>query len=76
MEKMTKPQQAAYDEIKAKGGVVKSSDWTTGTGRYITRRAIPPNCERFERGSKDITVAAKSFFEANPRVVAVIACIE
>lgn len=30
------------------GGAVKSSDWTNGSGRYITRRSIPDHCDLLE----------------------------
>ena len=31
-------------EIYTRGGAVAASDWTSGSGRYITKRAIPPFC--------------------------------
>lgn len=31
-------------EILAKGGAVASGDWTTGTGNYVSKRAIPAHC--------------------------------
>lgn len=32
-------------ELYDMGGAVKSSDWTNGSGNYITRRAIPEHCD-------------------------------
>ena len=29
-------------------GVVPSSEWTTGSGRWTSRRAVPPCCERLD----------------------------
>ena len=31
-------------EIYTRGGAVAASDWTNGSGRYITKRTIPPFC--------------------------------
>lgn len=42
----TKPQLANLAEILARGGVIPSSDWTSGRGRFTTKRALPPYCER------------------------------
>ena len=45
---LRKPQAEALATILADGGVVASSDWTNGSGRYTTRRAVPPYCELLE----------------------------
>ena len=31
-------------EIAKRGGVVAASDWTSGGGRHVSKRTIPPHC--------------------------------
>lgn len=35
-------------EIERRGGAVASGDWVTGSGRHVSRRAIPRYCIRVE----------------------------
>jgi len=70
----TKPQQAAIDQIDALGGIVKSSAWTTGSGRYLKGRAIPPGFAKFYRERHEThTLEVEAYFAANRRVSVVIA---
>ena len=72
--KITKTQLSNLAEIKARGGVTLASKWVTGTGRYVTTRAIPPMCERIERGQAyKFPKWIQKFFEKHPRCKAVIA---
>jgi hypothetical protein len=77
-------------EIFNKGGVIPSSDWTTGTGNYVTKRPIPAGCceiERYElEGSarnrtmaklpEQTVAAADALFASRPRVRKIIAVID
>ena len=70
----TKTQQAAIDQIDALGGIVKSSAWTTGSGRHVKGRAIPPGFAKFYRERYDLhTPEVAAYFAANKRVSVVIA---
>ena len=70
----TKTQQAAIDQIDALGGIVKSSAWTTGSGRHVKGRAIPPGFAKFYRERFDAhTPEVDAYFAANRRVSVVIA---
>ena len=40
-------------EIERAGGVVKSSDWITGSGRHISKRPIPEFCREIETADLD-----------------------
>lgn len=82
--------QKNLEVIKAAGGIVKASDWTTGSGRYVRMRAIPEGAARFERARPAGTYNQRpgdplpwtdrpdiaAFFEAHPRVQVVIALVE
>lgn len=74
-------------ELLGRGGIVKSSDWTTGNGRHTQKRAIPELCATFEnpnqikiqearelRESK-MPINIVEFFKQNPRVKTAIAYI-
>ena len=70
----TKKQKAAIDQIDALGGIVKSSAWTTGSGRHVKGRAIPPGFAKFYRERFDAhTPEVAAYFAANKRVSVVIA---
>ena len=70
----TKKRKAAIDQIDALGGIVKSSAWTTGSGRHVKGRAIPPGFAKFYRERYDLhTPEVAAYFAANKRVSVVIA---
>jgi len=46
-------------EIAQRGGAVAAGDWTTGTGNYIHKRAIPSLCEEI-KASEVATLPGKS----------------
>ena len=35
--------------IARRGGAIASGDWTTGTGNYVSKRAIPQGCVEMEK---------------------------
>ena len=45
MRKFNKVQISNLEYVLRHGGVIPSSEWTNGSGRYVTRRALPPFCE-------------------------------
>lgn len=42
----TKPQIENLIQLLDRGGVVPSSEWTNGSGRFITKKALPPSASR------------------------------
>ena len=42
---VNRAQAEAIYEIYIRGGAVMASEWTSGRGRYTTKRAVPPFCE-------------------------------
>lgn len=72
--KITATQKATIREILARGGVVKSSEWTSGKGRFASCRTIPPYCAKFGR---DATIVlpehVRQYFLNTPLVRYVIA---
>tara|TARA_R110002110_G_scaffold166862_2_gene367735 strand:- start:166 stop:447 length:282 start_codon:yes stop_codon:yes gene_type:complete len=71
--KVTKTQLAAIRIIKDCGGAVLTSHWTNGNGRYITKRAVPPHCERVTRYTPNMPKRVTDVFKRHPRCEAVIA---
>lgn len=41
---MNKKSLSNAKEIYTRGGAVAASDWTNGSGRYISKRTLPPFC--------------------------------
>jgi trehalose-6-phosphate synthase len=63
--------------------VMASSDWTTGSGNYITRRTIPVGCnvisvEQVDRYSLsgDLLESIRQFIADRPRVKKLIVCTD
>ena len=66
------------------GGVVASSDWTTGSGRYVSQLATPLHCDRADNDSPvglrldiarmrgDVKRAAQRLAKARPAVRSVV----
>jgi|TARA_R110000803_G_scaffold206215_1_gene273348 hypothetical protein len=62
-------------------GVVASSDWTNGSGRFTTKKAIPENCaeipiynvERVLKG--EVLKKAKRLIKQRPKIQKLIAII-
>ncbi len=73
--KITKSQIEALAELKRRGGAVITSQWINGNGRYTTRRAIPPHCDRIPRWlwSSRYPTRIKKVFQKHPKCEAVIA---
>ena len=77
--KFNKSQLFNLESILECGGVVPSSEWTTGTGRYITRRSLPPFCELLPvallfslRG--EVAKNARRLLKERPRVQRIVVC--
>lgn len=81
--KFTKRSAEAVREYlgKAEDGVLPQGDWTSGSGRFTSNRALPPFTERYERVEYTATGKpehgtperkAMEFFERNPRRKAVL----
>ena len=81
--------QKNLEELKARGGIVKSSQWTTGHGKHTSQRAIPAGAKKYDRRfpqgytrgiiMRDHTAPwsdrpdVAAFFAANPRITSCIA---
>lgn len=89
MKRPNAAQIAALKDLYDLGGAVISSKWTTGSGRYISRRAVPPHCSRIERGGHLFAVSGKllpevaealpdvaEVFDRHPRCESVVAIID
>ena len=50
-------------EIENAGGVVKSSEWITGSGRHISKRPIPEFCLEIEVADLDKTYPVRDWSE-------------
>jgi hypothetical protein len=65
-------------EIQDQGGIVKASDWTTGRGNFISKRAVPMFCREVRLGwvpqsiGKALSDRLDAYAAANPRVQKVI----
>lgn len=73
---MNKTQRENLFDLYKRGGLVPASEWVNGSGRYITKRAIPPHCERIERrDARKYPKRIWSIFEERPRIQAVVAIV-
>ena len=71
---MNKTQRESLLALHKRGGLVPASEWVNGSGRYITKRAIPPHCERIERrDARKYPKRIQSLFDKRPRLQAVVA---
>ena len=82
--KPTKHQIAQLWRVYQAGGVVASGDWTTGSGRYVTKLATPLYCDRSDNCSPDglrravdelrgeVKRAAKRLVRKRPRIRSVV----
>jgi len=64
-------------EIADQGGAIASSDWTTGSGRYISKRPIPNLCAEIYADDVESLVgksktAAMKLLKSRPRVQKII----
>ena len=70
----TTVQRASLKALLDMGGAVITSEWTNGTGRYTTRRALPPFCKSIPRYlAAHYPARIQKVFRAHPRCHAVIA---
>lgn len=58
---------------RSENGVMKSSDWTNGSGNYVTAKALPPHVAK-EWAAYAKTEAGKAFAKAHPRVKFILVC--
>ena len=65
---MKKSLQNAF-EIENAGGVVKSSDWTTGSGRHISKRPIPEYCQEIEVADLDETYPVRDMTKSDCPII-------
>lgn len=66
-------------ELFRKGGIVKSSEWVTGSGKHTKKRALPIYSKEYERPLVEMSHLPKhvqEFFKANPKVKKCIAIDE
>jgi len=64
-------------EILNLGGAVKASDWTTGSGNFISKRPIPAGCREIYASQVETLkgfskIAAKRVLRNSPRVQKII----
>ncbi len=76
--KPTKPQIKALADLFELGGCVITSQWTTGSGRHITRRTIPLFCDRVSvaavlRTPKEYPARIRRVAQAHPRAIEIVA---
>ena len=69
---MTQTLQNAL-EIANAGGAIAASDWTLGTGNFISKRPIPLHCREIDASEADTLrgrsgQAARRLLRARPRV--------
>ena len=79
MKRLIQPQADNLDSLLRAGGVVPSSEWTNGSGRFITRRTVPPYCRRMSITAASVQLCGeveqnfKRLIKARPRVEFVVA---
>ena len=77
--KLTKRQLSTLLDLYKLGSTVPTSEWITGTGRFINRRTLPPHSEIIERSAtrtsqgKIIPRRVRQLFKTRPRVRKVVA---
>jgi len=82
MKRLTKPQALSLSAIHDyRGGVCPSSEWTNGSGRYITRRTVPPYCQLMTIDEAMdlpgvVGKAARRLHRERPRVEKVVAVVD
>ena len=75
--KINSRQIKSLRDIKRLGGIVASSKWTNGSGRYTTKRAIPPHCRMIEfYAAGAYPKRIRDFFRQNPRVQRAVAIVD
>ena len=82
MKNLIQPQADALLALLQHGGVVPTSEWTNGSGRYTTRRTVPPHASRLtvrearESLRGEVRRAFDRLVKARPRVACVVAVID
>jgi hypothetical protein len=76
--KITKPQRESLQALLQAGGVVPSSQWVNGRGRFVTKRTVPAHAARISvtevsmlRG--EVRRNAERIIRDRPRVTALVA---
>lgn len=76
---ITQPQADSLKSLLYRGGVVASSEWTNGSGRYITSAAVPPYASKLSvwEASRTLRGEVRKAFDrlvkARPRIERVVA---
>jgi uracil phosphoribosyltransferase len=74
---MTRKERNGLRDLAARGGVVMSSEWTTGHSHRTRARDIPPYCEKISAYSASrMPKRIRRVFDAHPRCQFVIAIID
>lgn len=67
-------QESNLKQLMRAGGIVKRSDWTYGSGNYITQRRCPIYAQEFKAVNQAWNPTfVNEFFKANPRVKGCVA---
>ena len=76
--KLSKPQRESLQDLLQVGGVVASSSWTNGSGRFVTKRTVPAHAARISvtevsmlRG--EVRRNAERIIRDRPRVTTLVA---
>jgi hypothetical protein len=67
--------------IETQGGAILASEWTTGRGRFVTKRPIPAYCAELSVGNIDTLKGrsrrtAKALLRKHPRARKMIAVVD
>ena len=88
MSEVTKVQLDSLNDLWGRGGACMTSEWINGSGRRITKRAVPPHAKRITREEwawnasnewKDrnpIELKVCEIFHGHPRCKAVVAIVD
>ncbi len=80
--RLTRPQLDSLESIHGRhGGVCPSSDWTNGSGRYTSRKTVPPFCRLMTIWEATqlpgfVGKAARRLHKDRPRVEKVVAVVQ
>lgn len=67
-------QASNLKQLMRAGGIVKRSDWTSGSGNYIRQRSCPIYAQEFMAVNQARNPTfVNEFFKANPRVKGCVA---
>lgn len=75
--KYRRSQVEALAELLDRGGVVMSSEWVTGRGRFVSLRQVPPFARRIRIGELwmirgEVRTMADRLVRSNPRITKLV----